>query len=71
MDKVQVEAFLGRTRYVMEEDTTPNVIKVTRFNADGEKAMHFSKELIAKFVIAKVEANVGPIGAGLIKKILG
>jgi hypothetical protein len=72
MDKISVEASLGRTRYVLsDEDTNPGVVKLTRVNSDGERDLWFPKELIAFFMAEKARRKLHPFLKEALKGLMG
>ncbi len=54
----KVEARLGKTRYELEETATPGVVRVTRFNSDGEKQFFFPVALILEYAVEKMNAGL-------------
>ena len=61
---MKLEAKLGRTRFVLEETPSPGVLRVTRFNRDGEATFFLPKELFEAYAVSLT----GNALMGLLKK---
>jgi hypothetical protein len=50
----KVQARLGKTHYELEETPTPGVVKITRFNSDGEREFFVPTVLIINYILEKM-----------------